>query len=116
MFLYFLYKNNIKSGHGISYYETPCMSRILLFYFGYSFLKACLSYLLTWPRGNKTFFMLNSVEHVILDVHKYKKISRNSAFLGSDKPRMLFFPLINVKMPTLVGILTFMSSKNFMLS
>ena len=25
------------------------------------------------------------------------KISSNSAFLGSDKPRMLFFPLINVK-------------------
>ena len=44
------------------------------------------------------------------------KISRNSAFfLGSDKPRMLFFPLINVKMPTVVGILTFMSRKNFML-
>ena len=29
---------------------------------------------------------------------------------------MLFFPLINVKMPTLVGILTFMSRKNFMLN
>ena len=28
---------------------------------------------------------------------------------------MLFFPLINVKMPTTVGILTFMSRKNFML-
>ena len=37
-------------------------------------------------------------------------------FLGSDKPRMLFFPLINVKTPTIVGILTFMSRKNFMLS
>ena len=29
---------------------------------------------------------------------------------------MLLFPLINVKMPTIVGILTFMSRKNFMLS
>ena len=29
---------------------------------------------------------------------------------------MLFSPLINVKMPTTVGILTFMSRKNFMLS
>ena len=29
---------------------------------------------------------------------------------------MLFFPLINIKMPTNVGILTFMSRKNFMLS
>ena len=45
-----------------------------------------------------------------------KKISRNSAFLGSDKPRMLFSPLITVKMPTIVGILTFMSKKNFMLN
>ena len=44
------------------------------------------------------------------------KISRNSAFLGSDKPKMLFFPLINVKMPTIVGILTFMSRKIFILS
>ena len=59
--------------------------------------------------------MLNSVEHKILNAHKIK-ISRNSAFLGSDKPRMLFFPLINVKMPTTVGILTFMSRKNYMRS
>ena len=29
---------------------------------------------------------------------------------------MLFFPLINVKVPIIVGILTFMSRKNFMLS
>ena len=43
------------------------------------------------------------------------KISRNSVFSGSDKPRMLFFLLITVKMPTVVGILTFMSRKNFML-
>ena len=37
-------------------------------------------------------------------------------FSGSGKPRMLFFLLINVKMPTIVGILTFMCRKNFMLS
>ena len=29
---------------------------------------------------------------------------------------MLFFPLIHVKMPTIVGILTFMSGENFMLN
>ena len=29
---------------------------------------------------------------------------------------MLFFLFINVKMPTIVGILTFMSRKNFMLN
>ena len=39
------------------------------------------------------------------------KISRNSAFLGSDRLIMLFFLLLNVKMPTLVGILTFMNRK-----
>ena len=60
--------------------------------------------------------MLNSVEHEILNAHKYKNIKKFGFFLGSDKPIMLFFLLINVKMPTIVGILTFMSMKNFMLS
>ena len=45
----------------------------------------------TGPRGYKTFSMLNSVEHEI-------------------------FLLINVKMPTVVGILTSMSRKNSILS
>ena len=39
------------------------------------------------------------------------KISRNGVFLGSDKHRMLFFLLVYVKMPTIVGTLTFMKSK-----
>ena len=67
------------------------------------------------PRGFSTF--LNSVEHEILNAYKYMyiNIKKFSLFLGSGKPRMLFFPLINVKMPT-IGILTFMSRKNFVLS
>ena len=64
----------------------------------------------------KTFFMLNLTEHEILNAHKYKNIKKFGFFLGSNKHRMLFFLLINVKMPTIVGILTFMSRKNFMLS
>ena len=60
--------------------------------------------------------MLNSVEHEILNAHKYKNIEKFSFFLGSDKHRMLIFSLINVKMSTVVGILIFMSRKNFMLS
>ena len=50
------------------------------------------------------------------------KISRNSAFFfflkitDRDKGRMLFFLLINAKMPTIVGILTIMNWKKFMLS
>ena len=70
----------------------------------------------TWPRGYKTFFMLNSVGHEILNAYKDKNIKKCVSFLGSDKPRMLFFPLIVLKMPTIVGILTFVSRKNFMLS
>ena len=69
-------------------------------------------------RGYKTFFMLNSVEHEILKAHKYmyKNIKKLSFFSDSDKARMLFFLLIDVKMPTIVGILTFMSRKKFMLN
>ena len=48
-------------------------------------------YNLIRPRGYKTFFVLNSTEHGI-------------------------FLLINVKMPSTVGILTFMSRKNSILS
>ena len=71
---------------------------------------------LSWPQGYRTFFMLNSVKHEILNVHKYKKNIKKFSFLGSNKSTILFFPLINVKMPTFVGILTFISRKNFMLS
>ena len=57
-----------------------------------------------------------STENEILNAHEYKNIKKFGLFLGSDKPRMLFFQLINVKMPTIVGIFTFMSRKNFMLT
>ena len=70
----------------------------------------------TWARGHKKIFMLNSAEHEILNAHKYIICQGIQPFFGSDKPRMLFFLLINVKMPTIVGILTIMSRKNFMLS
>ena len=55
--------------------------------------------------------MLNSVEHEILNAHKYKNIRK-----FRDKPRKLFFLLINVKMPNIVGILTLISRKIFELS
>ena len=32
------------------------------------------------PRGYKTFFMLNSVEHEILNAHKYKKVKKFGCF------------------------------------
>ena len=55
--------------------------------------------------------MLNSPEYEILNAHKYKNCHESQHFSGSDKSRMLFFPLITVKLPTIVGILTFMSRK-----
>ena len=60
--------------------------------------------------------MLNSVEHEILNAHKYKKNIEVHPFLGSDKPRMLVFLLISVKMPAVVGILTFISRKKSFLA
>ena len=69
----------------------------------------------SWPQCYKTFCMLSSVEYEILNAHKYKNIKK-IGLLDSDKPIMLYFPLIHVKMPTIVGILTCMSGNNFMLS
>ena len=60
--------------------------------------------------------MLNSAEHEFLNVHKYKNVKQVSFFSGLDKPIMLFFLLINVKMPTIVGMLTFMTRKKFMIN
>ena len=57
--------------------------------------------------------MLNSAEHEIIKAHKHKNI-KNQPFSGSDKPKMLLFRLINVEMPTFVGLLTFVSRTNFM--
>ena len=42
---------------------------------------------------------------------KMLKYQESKHFSSSDKPKMLFFLLINVRMPTTVGILTFMSGK-----
>ena len=34
----------------------------------------------SWPRGYKTFFVLNTVEHEILIAHKYKNIKKFGIF------------------------------------
>ena len=60
--------------------------------------------------------LLNSAEQEILNAHKYKNIKKFRFFLGPDKSRVRFVLLINVQMPTIVGILLFMSRKYFMLS
>ena len=67
-------------------------------------------------RGYKTLFMLNLTEHEISTAHKklkYRQIKKNLALSLSD---VVFITLINVKMPTIVDILTFMSRINIVLS
>ena len=44
------------------------------------------------------------------------KIPTKKKFLASSLSDFVFIMLINVKMPTIVGILTFMSRTNFVLS
>ena len=34
----------------------------------------------SWPRGYKTFFVLSSVEHEIVNAHKYKNIKKCGLF------------------------------------
>ena len=60
--------------------------------------------------------MLNSVEHEILNAHKYKNIKKFGIFKAQLSVECYFSPLIYVKMPTIVGILTSMSGENFMLN
>ena len=56
--------------------------------------------------------MVNSSEHEISTPHKNNMLKTKTfhAFKLSD---VVFIMLINVKMPTIVGILTFMSMINF---
>ena len=61
-------------------------------------------------------YMLNSAELELLNANKYKKYQEIQHFSGSDTPKMQLFLLINVKMPTIVGILTLTSRTIFMLS
>ena len=60
------------------------------------------------PRAYKTF-MLNSTEHEISTEHKNKMLKMFKTFKLSEA---VFIMLINVKMPTIVGILIFMSMIN----
>ena len=60
-------------------------------------------------------FMVNSYEHdfqLLIET----KILAEKKFLALSLSAVVFIMLINVKMPTIVGILTFMSMINFMLS
>ena len=58
--------------------------------------------------------MLNSTEHAISTAHKNKNAKKIMIVLALELSIVVFTMLINVKMPTIVGILTFMSMINLM--
>ena len=66
--------------------------------------------LVNLARVYNSFFTLNSTEHEISTAHKklkYRKV--NKLFFALRLSDVVFIMLINVKMSTIVGILTFMS-------
>ena len=69
-----------------------------------------------WPRGYKTCFMLNSAEHKICLANKSQTTNNYKFFLAKHSWAWKVSLLINMKMPTIVGIFTFISRENFMLS
>ena len=62
------------------------------------------------PRVNN---LLHATEIQMLIKLKYQQIRKFLAFSRSD---VVFIMLINVKMPTIVGIFTFISRTNFVLN
>ena len=63
----------------------------------------------------KLFFVLNSTEHEISTPHK-TKIPKSEEISCFKSLRCGIYQLIIVKMPIIVGILTFMSRIKFVLS
>ena len=59
--------------------------------------------------------MLNSTEHELSTRHK-TKTPKSREILALSLSYLVFIMLINAKMTTIVGILTFMSRINFVLS
>ena len=60
--------------------------------------------------------MLNSTEDEISTAHKNYYTNKIKEFFALSLSDAVFRMLVNVKMPTIVGILTFMSRINFVLS
>ena len=58
----------------------------------------------TRHQGYETVFMLNSTERKILTAHKKLKYQQLEKLIALSLSDVLFIMLINVKMPTIVGI------------
>ena len=62
------------------------------------------------PRGYKTFFMLNSDEHEMFPANK-SQITHNCELFLAKQLSMKISVLINMKMPTIVGIFILIAEK-----
>ena len=62
------------------------------------------------------FFMLNSTEHEISNAHKNLKYRQITMFLVLSPSNVVFIMVMNVKMPIIDGILTFINRINFVFS
>ena len=63
----------------------------------------------------KLFFMLNPAEHKISTAHKTKMLKKIKTFLAFKLSDDVIIMLINFKISTINGILTFMNMIHFML-
>ena len=106
----------------LSAYHWRCLSSIWSsrhWFPSYTLCRFCRGFLLWLPGPGPAVIKLVScstqlsLTFQMLITIKYQEIW---LIFVSDKSRMPFFSLLNVKMPTIVGILTFMSRKSFMLS
>ena len=58
----------------------------------------------TGPEAIKLFSCSTQLRNEILNALKYKNVKKFNIFSGLERPRMLFFLLIHVKMPTIVPL------------
>ena len=71
--------------------------------------------MLVKPQGYKTFSMFNSTEHEYSNAHRSKML-KNKDSSCFQLSAIVLIMVIYVKMPTIVGTLTFVSMIDFMLS
>ena len=69
-----------------------------------------------WPRGDKTFFMLNLAEHEIFSANKYENANGIFIFIKILAEKFSCSAMLSKKEFVIVSNLRFISMKKFMLS
>ena len=99
--------------------QMPSLARTSTIHTGKNRLRKSLK-LRAWdpgPRGYKTIFSCSTqLRMKFVQLMKKIKLQQFKLFSCTAELTMNYFLLINIKMPTTVGILIFISRKNFMLN